>query len=73
VLIVDYKTGRAVPQSVAEAPDEHLAQLAIYRALLSPLYPGREVRAALLYTARPLLLPLPAEALEHALARLTGS
>jgi ATP-dependent helicase/nuclease subunit A len=72
VLIVDYKTGRA-PAGIAEAPPEHIAQLALYRALLQPLYPGREVRAALLYTAAPRLLPVDAAAMDAALARLTHS
>ena len=73
VLIVDYKTSRGVPGDISQAPAEHVAQLALYRALLQPVYPGRRVSAALLYTAAPVLLPVPAEAMEDALARLTRS
>ena len=72
VLIVDYKTGRA-PAPGAEPPPEHVAQLALYRALLAPLYPGRQVRAALLYTTAPRLVPLEPAGLDAALARLTRS
>jgi ATP-dependent helicase/nuclease subunit A len=72
VLIVDYKTGRA-PAAGAEPPAEHVAQLALYRALLAPLYPGRQVRAALLYTTAPRLVPLEPAGLDAALARLTRS
>jgi len=71
VLIVDFKTSRAVPDDIAAVPAEHVAQLALYRALLRPIYPGRAVSAALLYTAAPALVALPEAALEDALARLT--
>src|SRR5262245_27586885 len=50
VLIVDYKTNRPPPERLDEVPPAYIAQLALYRALLSPLYPGRSVRAALLFT-----------------------
>ncbi len=73
VLIVDYKTSRGVPTDMSQVPPEHVAQLALYRALLQPIYPGRRVAAALLYTAAPVLLPVPGEAMEDALARLTRS
>jgi len=72
VLIVDYKTGRP-PAAGAAPPPGHVGQLALYRALLVTLYPGRRVRAALLYTGAPRLVPLGADALDAALARLTGS
>ncbi|WLR92513.1 double-strand break repair helicase AddA [Shinella zoogloeoides] len=50
VEIVDFKTNRAPPASVQEIPFEHRAQLAIYRAILAPLYPGRQIRCGLIYT-----------------------
>jgi ATP-dependent helicase/nuclease subunit A len=73
VLIIDYKTNRGVPKEISEVPPEHVAQLALYRALLQPVYPGRRISAALLYTAAPVLMPVPVGALEDALARLTRS
>lgn len=73
VLIVDYKTSRAVPADISQVPPEHVAQLALYRALLQPVYPDRAVSASLLYTAAPILMPIPDEAMEHALARLARS
>jgi ATP-dependent helicase/nuclease subunit A len=63
VLVADFKTGRAVPQSVSEVPPSHLRQMAAYRAALSVIFPDRPVEAALLYTAGPRLLALPAELL----------
>ncbi len=59
VLVVDYKTGRRVPETPAAAPAHHLAQMAAYVAALEIIFPGRQVRAALLYTAGPRLLALP--------------
>ncbi len=73
VLIVDYKTNRPAPETLARAPQAYLAQLALYAQLLKPLYPGRAVRAALLFTEVPLLLPVPEEELALSLARLTAS
>ena len=71
VSIVDYKTNRPAPATLAEVPPAYLLQLALYRALLQPLYPGRTVKAALLFTEAPRLIELPAGAMDDALARLT--
>ena len=73
VSIVDYKTNRPAPAGLADVPPAHVLQLALYRALLQPLYPGREVAAALLFTEAPRLIELPAGAMDDALARLTGA
>ncbi|WP_442580795.1 double-strand break repair helicase AddA [Mesorhizobium sp. ASY16-5R] len=71
VLIVDYKTNRPAPQALAAVPPAYVAQLALYRALLQPVYPGRTVSAALLFTEAPRLVPLPPQAMDEALVRLT--
>ncbi|MDB5688778.1 MAG: double-strand break repair helicase AddA [Sphingomonas bacterium] len=63
VLVVDFKTGRRVPTSAEAAPEHHLRQMAAYVAALEVVFPGRSVAAALLYTAGPLLLPLPEDVL----------
>ncbi|TGQ74204.1 double-strand break repair helicase AddA [Mesorhizobium sp. M00.F.Ca.ET.186.01.1.1] len=73
VSIVDYKTNRPAPASLAGVPPAYLLQLALYRALLKPLYPGREITAALLFTEAPRLIELPPGAMDDALARLTGA
>jgi ATP-dependent helicase/nuclease subunit A len=64
VLIVDYKSGRAPPDDVADVPPVYLAQLAAYRSVLAEIYPGREIRAALLWTALPRLMPIEPALLE---------
>lgn len=71
VLIVDYKTDRHAPATLEEIPLGYVTQLALYRALLQPLYPARKVSACLLFTAAPILLQIPDHAMEDALVRLT--
>jgi double-strand break repair helicase AddA, alphaproteobacterial type len=73
VMIVDYKTGRPAPLTADEVHPDHIAQLALYRALIQPLYPERIVAAALLFTEAPRLVAVPPDALDAALARLRGS
>jgi ATP-dependent helicase/nuclease subunit A len=63
VLIVDYKTLRPAPASEREVPALYLDQLAAYRAAVEAIYPGREVRAALLWTDGPRLMPVSPAAL----------
>ena len=55
VDIVDFKTGRRVPASIDAIPVQHLRQMAAYSAVLQAIFPGHEVRAALLYTEGPTL------------------
>jgi ATP-dependent helicase/nuclease subunit A len=63
VLIADYKTDRIVPQRPDEVPAPYITQLALYRAVLSRLYPGKTVRAALVFTDGPRLLEVPLAAM----------
>lgn len=63
VLAVDFKTGARVPADLAAVPPAHVAQMAAYAAALAAVFPGRSVRAALLYTAGPRLIELDAHAL----------
>jgi ATP-dependent helicase/nuclease subunit A len=70
VLIVDFKTNHAPPKLAAEAPKGYVRQLALYRAVLSKLYPQRPVRAALLWTEIPELMEISATALDAQLATI---
>jgi ATP-dependent helicase/nuclease subunit A len=70
VLIADYKTDRPAPRSLGDIPETYVSQLALYRAVLATLYPGREVRAALVWTAGPNLMEVPAATLDAALSRV---
>ena len=60
VVVVDFKTGRLVPGDVGAIPPYHLRQMAAYAAALAVVFPDRAVEAALVYTAGPVLWPLPA-------------
>jgi ATP-dependent helicase/nuclease subunit A len=59
VLVVDFKTGRAPPASVDAVPVAYLRQMALYRALLGAIHPGRRVRAALVWTETLAVQTLP--------------
>lgn len=50
VIIADYKTNRRPPASNSDTPVLYLRQLAAYRAVLRRIFPGREVRCALVWT-----------------------
>ncbi len=63
ILIIDFKTGRRVPAGEFQVSDHHKAQMGAYAALLTGIFPGRLVRAALLYTSGPRLVSLSAETL----------
>ena len=73
LLIVDYKTNRPPPASVTDVPDSHIAQLALYRAILKPLYPSKPIEAALVYTEGPHFIAIDAVRLNAALDALTAS
>ncbi|MDB5657075.1 MAG: helicase/exodeoxyribonuclease subunit [Tardiphaga sp.] len=68
VWIVVYKTNHAPPRHPADAPEAYVRQLALYRAVLSKLYPEKPVRAALLWTESPEIMELSPAALDAALA-----
>ncbi len=63
VTVVDFKTTRRPPASAGEIPLSTLRQMAAYVAALEAIYPGREVRAGVLYTHAPVLFDLPPEVL----------
>ncbi len=47
VLILDFKSDRPVP---AAPPESYVTQLALYRAVLAKVFPGKVIEAALLWT-----------------------
>ena len=70
VLIVDYKTNRPPPKQVEAVAPAYLLQLAAYRLALVEIYPGRTVRAALLWTDGPRIMQLPGAVLDQYSLRL---
>jgi ATP-dependent helicase/nuclease subunit A len=57
ISVIDFKTGK-VPQSDDAIPASHKAQMSAYTGALRVIFPGREIRAALLYTSGPQLFEL---------------
>jgi ATP-dependent helicase/nuclease subunit A len=70
VLIVDYKTNRHAPASLEDVGDVYLYQLAAYCLAVGELYPGKTVRAALLWTDGPRIMEIPTGLLEKYALRL---
>jgi ATP-dependent helicase/nuclease subunit A len=66
VILVDFKTNRSPPIEVSGVPQAYLLQLAAYRLILNKVYDRRPVRAALLWTAVPALMPIPRHLLDTA-------
>lgn len=60
VLIIDYKTNRKPPKELKSVPVGYIKQMAAYRALLTQIYPGREIECALLWVESLELMVLPA-------------
>jgi ATP-dependent helicase/nuclease subunit A len=68
--LLDFKTSRLVPETLEESEPAYVLQLALYRRLLMEMDPGADVAATLVWTAGPKIMPIPAAALEKALAGL---
>ena len=67
ITIVDFKTNRIAPDTIANTPPQYITQLALYRKLLAAIYPGRTIDASLLWTTSPSLMPVPAALMDDAL------
>ena len=72
IRIVDFKTARRPPTSLAEVPAAYIRQMSAYVAALEAIHPGVPVEAALLYTHTPELFVLPADLVEAQKLRLAG-
>jgi ATP-dependent helicase/nuclease subunit A len=66
VIFADFKSDAAVPASEAAIPSHYVTQLAAYRAALLKTYPGKRIRALLVFTAAPRIFEIPEESLESA-------
>ncbi|WP_417449927.1 double-strand break repair helicase AddA [Kordiimonas sp.] len=70
VMIIDYKTNRPPPRDAAQVPEVYLKQMGLYARALESVYPGREVKAALLWTDIAYLMELKKSQMDEALARM---
>ncbi|MEE4538053.1 MAG: double-strand break repair helicase AddA [Erythrobacter sp.] len=59
VRFVDFKTSRRPPNTLADIPAATIRQMSAYAAALAVIYPGREIRGAILYTHRSELIAIP--------------
>jgi len=60
------------PATPEETPALYRAQMALYRAALAKIYPGRRIACALVWTEQPRLMTLPAELLDAEIARIAA-
>jgi len=66
LLILDYKTNRPPPSTEADVAPAYVEQLAAYRLALKDLFPGKALRAALLWTDGPHLMEISSTSLDKA-------
>ncbi len=70
-MVVDYKSDAAVPDGPDSVPGNYLTQLGLYALVAGQLFPGRTVRAAILWTSLESLTNLPPDVLGAATAGFT--
>lgn len=70
ITIADYKTNAAAPKDAGGISEGYVEQLALYRSIVAPLYPGQNVRCVLIYTADRSVHEVPEDRLASALHRL---
>jgi ATP-dependent helicase/nuclease subunit A len=66
VFIIDFKSDREPPADVDALDQAYAIQLAGYRAAVCLIFPGKPVKAALLWTEVPRLMEVPDRVLEDA-------
>ncbi len=73
ILIVDFKTNATVPSRPHETPEGLLRQMGAYAELLAPIYPGRSIVTAILWSRTATLMELPHDLVSAALQRASGA
>jgi ATP-dependent helicase/nuclease subunit A len=68
VIVADYKTG--TPVAAEATPQNYLAQMALYRALLASLWPDKRLRMLLVWTEGPEIAEVSTAQLDAALAAI---
>ena len=63
IMAVDFKTSRRPPRSLEDIHRSTLRQMAAYASALEAIYPGRPIKAAVLYTHTPQMFEIPSETL----------
>lgn len=65
IYVVDFKTGRRVPERIEDAPVAYLRQMSAYVSALGKIFPGRPIKAGLLYSQGPIMLEITEELIER--------
>ncbi len=73
VLVADFKTTARAPRPGQPAPRSYVAQLALYRMLLSEIYPDKRIRTFLVWTSGPVIHELMEPELESALTLIKAA
>ncbi len=73
VLVIDFKTNRPAPARIEDADDAYIKQMAVYRAVLAEVFPGRSIEAALVWTDGPRLMPVPEKLMLQALDAIAAN
>jgi len=68
VLAVDFKTNRPPPARAEDVPALYRTQMALYRAALAKVFPGKRIACALVWTNGPALMTLPEALLDAEIA-----
>lgn len=69
VLAIDFKTNAVIPENPATCPEGILRQMGAYLVALETIYPDRKIDIAVLWTAAPMLMPMPHDLVKDALGR----
>ncbi len=59
VLLADYKTDRHPPATPADIPPAYLRQLAAYAAILTQIFPNRQITCLLIFTQTAAIIEVP--------------
>ncbi|MGO4387511.1 double-strand break repair helicase AddA [Microvirga sp. 2YAF29] len=73
VLVADFKTTARAPKAGQPPPQSYVAQLALYRMLLSEIYPDKRIRTFLVWTSGPVIHELMEPELESALTLIKAA
>ncbi|MGB1732333.1 MAG: PD-(D/E)XK nuclease family protein, partial [Paracoccaceae bacterium] len=73
VFVVDFKTNRAIPETVSQIPIGILNQMVIYEHAIKQLYPNYTVKTGILWTSKSKFMEIPQRILLDAKTNLCKS
>ena len=69
IHVIDFKSNQVIPKSMDQLPEGIARQLGAYHCALAPIWPGRRIELAVLWTRAARLMPVPSELALAALLR----